>query len=210
MGILQSGKVKDEIRQYCIYTTTYNAMMEKNICKEDPRKKLRVPWTRKGPWMSNRRDNRNTRKAKMYRFTQRSFQQNCRVTINSILEGTLSFDNEENVYPDIDKVEKVYVQPLETVEVGDKTAQSDTTPLISDKYGVITTEEVKEALKGIKRDTSAGPDRCCLGGIKDFNYHELATRFNKWWSEGIPEEAVQCRTTLLLPKSLNDRDQVGS
>ena len=86
----------------------------------------------------------------------------------------------------------------------DKTAQSDTTPLISDKYGVITIEEVKEALKGIKRNTSAGPDRCCSGDIKDFNHHELATRFNKWWSEGIPEEEVQCRTTSILPKSLND------
>lgn len=102
MSILQSGNVKDEIRQYCINTTTYNAMME-NICKEKPRKKLRVPWIRKGPWMSNRRDNRNTRKAKMYGFTQQSFQQNRRVTINSILEGTLSFDKEENVYSDIIK-----------------------------------------------------------------------------------------------------------
>ena len=37
----------------------------------------------------------------MYRFTQRSFQQNRRVAINCILVGTLLLDNEEKVYPDI-------------------------------------------------------------------------------------------------------------
>ena len=51
--ILQSGKVRDEVKQYCVGTIAYNAMM-KSICKEKPRKRLRAPLTRKGPWMSNR------------------------------------------------------------------------------------------------------------------------------------------------------------
>ena len=147
----------------------------------------------------------------MYRFTQRSFQQNCRVTINNILEGTLSLDNEENVYSDIKEVEKVYVQWLETAEVKNKTAQPEITLKLSDSYGAIAIEGIKEAMKGIKLDTSADPDKCCLGDIKDLNQyeHELVTVFNKWWSDGVPEEVVQCRTTLLL-KSLNGRDKVGS
>ena len=72
-----------------------------------------MPRPRKGPWMVNSRNNRNTRKAKLYRFTQRSFQQNRRVTINCILDGTLTLDNEEDVYPGIKEVEQVYINRLE-------------------------------------------------------------------------------------------------
>ena len=85
--------------------------------------------------MKNRRDNRNTRKAKMFRFTQRSFQQNRRVTIKRILDDTLSLDNEEDVYPDIEEVGKLYVERLEKAEVKDTSKQPDILPKYNDSYG---------------------------------------------------------------------------
>ena len=118
--------------------------------------------------MKNRWDNRNTRKAKMFRFTQRSFQQNRRVTIKRILDDTLSLDNEEDVYPDIEEVEKLYVERLEKAEAKDTSEQPD----ILSKYND-STNEVKEALNGMKRDTASGPDKCRLKDIKDLSTEEI-------------------------------------
>ena len=154
--------------------------------------------------MKNRRDNRNTRKAKMFRFTQRSFQQNRRVTIKRILDDTLSLDNEEDVYPDIEEVEKLYVERLEKAEAKDTSEQPD----ILSKYND-STNEVKEALNGMKRDTASGPDKCRLKDIKDLSTEEISAIFNKWWSSDISEEAVKCRTSL-LPKSIKGREQLGN
>ena len=55
----------------------------------------------------------------MYRFTQRSIQQNRRVSINCILDGTLALDNEEDIYADIKEVEQVYINWLEKAESKD-------------------------------------------------------------------------------------------
>ena len=74
---------------------------------------------------------------------------------------------------------------------------------------MIGTDESKEALKGIKRDAASGPGKCSLKFIKDLPPEELSPIFNKWWSSGIPEEAVKCRTTL-LPKSIKERNLVGN
>ena len=123
--------------------------------------------------MKNRWDNRNTRKAKMFRFTQRSFQQNRRVTIKRIIDDTLSLDNEEDVYPDIEEVGKLYVERLEKAEVKDTSKQPDILPKYNDSYGRIETNEVKEALKGMKRDTASGPDKCRLKDIKDLSTEEI-------------------------------------
>ena len=48
------------------------------------------PRLRKGPWMKNRWDNRNTRKAKIYQFTQKSYEQNKKATINKIINGNFN------------------------------------------------------------------------------------------------------------------------
>ena len=154
--------------------------------------------------MKNRRANTNAHKAKIFGFTQQSFQQNQRVTINKIPDGTLSLDHEEDVYPGIEEVEKVYVERLEKAEVKDTSEQPDTSPKYNDSYGRIETNEVKEALKGIKQDTVSGPDKCRLKDIKDLTAEEISVIFNKWWSSGIPEEAVKCRTSL-LPKLIEDQ-----
>ena len=204
-ALLQHEQIGDVVRQYPIMS--YKEMMTK-ICKEESRKKACTPIICKGSLMKNRRDNRNTHKAKMFMFSQRSFQQNRRVTINRILDGTLSLENEEDVYMDIKEVEEVYVNRLERAKATD-TEQTDIPPKHNDSYRRITNREVKEALKGIKRDTASGPDKCRLKDIKDLSTEEVSAIFNKWWSSGIPEEAVECRTTL-LPKSINEREQVGN
>ena len=183
-------------------------MMAK-ICKEESRKKAHIPKIHKGPLMKNRRENRNTRKAKMFRFSQRSFQQYRRVTITRILDGTLSLENEDDIYPDIKKVEEVYVERLERAKATDTSEQTDVQPKHNDFYGRITNNEVKEALKGIKRDTASGPDKCRLRDIKDLSTEGISAIFNKWWILGISEEGVKCRATL-LPKSVKDREQVGN
>ena len=60
--------------------------------------------------MKNRQENRNTRKAKIYQFTQKVYEQNKKVTINKIISGNFSLNNEEQVVPKIYEVEKVFIQ----------------------------------------------------------------------------------------------------
>ena len=50
--------------------------------------KKKVPRVRQGPLMVNRKENRNTRKARIYRFTQRSYVQTRKATVNKILDGS--------------------------------------------------------------------------------------------------------------------------
>ena len=78
--------------------------------EENKVKKVRQ---RKGPWMKNRRENRNTRKARIYQFTQKAYEQNRKATVNKIINGCFSLDNKEQVYLEISQVEKVYVERLE-------------------------------------------------------------------------------------------------
>lgn len=93
----------------------------------------------------------------MYRFTQCSFQQDCQATFDRILEATLTLNNEQNVYPDINDVEEMYVNQLEKAASKDTSANVNTIPTYSNTYGEITAE-VQEVLKGIKRNKAAGPD----------------------------------------------------
>ena len=152
----------------------------RSINKEEPRKKTRAPRPRKDPWKVNIRKNCNTHKAKMYRCTQRSVQQNRRVSINCILDGTLALDNEEDIYADIKEVEQVYTNWLEKAESKDTSDNITKDPTYSDTYAVITIGEVQEALKGIKRGTAVGPDNCKLSDLKNLTSQELGAIFNKW------------------------------
>ena len=52
--------------------------------------------------------NRNTRKARIYQFTQKAYDQNKKATINKIINENFSLDNREQVFPEISEVEKVY------------------------------------------------------------------------------------------------------
>ena len=63
--------------------------------------------------MKNRRENRNTRKAKLYQYMQKAYDQNRKATINKILHGTFALSEKGQVFPDINEVERVYVKRLE-------------------------------------------------------------------------------------------------
>ena len=123
--------------------------------EENKVKKVRQ---RKGPWMKNRRENRNTRKARIYQFTQKAYEQNRRATVNKIINGSFSLDNKEQVYPEISKVEKVYVERLEEGNQMDTTEVEFLEQEEQDTYGVFTEVEVREVLKELKRNTAAGID----------------------------------------------------
>lgn len=120
---------------------------------------------------------------------------------NRILDGTLSLENEGNVYLDIKEVEEMNVDRLERAKATDTSEQTDIPPKHNDSYGKITNREVKEALKRIKRNTDSGPDKCRLKDIKDLSTEEISAIFNKCWSSDIPEEAIKCRA-ILPPKSV--------
>ena len=47
--------------------------------------------------MVNRRKNRNRRKAHIYRFIQRSYQQNRKATVSKILDDTFSLNDDSGV-----------------------------------------------------------------------------------------------------------------
>lgn len=72
--------------------------------------------------MRNRRENRNTRKARIYQFTQQSYRQNRKATITKILEVTLSLENESSVTPPVFDVEAVYTERLEKGNQSDNSA----------------------------------------------------------------------------------------
>lgn len=86
--LLRTDPIRHEVKQYCLDELSYTELINR-ISKEESRRKVKRPRQRKGPRMVNRRDNCNTQKVNMYRFTQSSFQQNRRVTIDQILKGTL-------------------------------------------------------------------------------------------------------------------------
>ena len=71
--------------------------------------------------MNNTRENRNTRKARIYQFTQKAYQQNRKATINKIINGTFSLDNQDQTVPNIEKVEETYVERLEQGNQMDET-----------------------------------------------------------------------------------------
>ena len=94
----------------------------------------------KGPWMKHRRENRNTRKARIYHFTQKVSKQN-KATITKIINGNFSLNHAEQTFPDIEKVQKVYVDRLEQDNLKDSTFV---------KYPV--TQHVMENLQLVKLD----------------------------------------------------------
>ena len=58
--------------------------------------------------MSNRRDNRKTRTAKNFQFTQKAFEQNWKAALSVILDGTFVMDNKGLEFPDIQEIEDLY------------------------------------------------------------------------------------------------------
>ena len=159
--------------------------------------------------MKNRRENRNTRKARRYQYTQKAYDQNRKATITKIINGTFSLDNENQTFPDIEDVEKVYEKRLEQGNTKDETEINIPERVDSEVYGRFTEEEVRSCLSEIKRKTAAGIDGITCPDLKKVPIGHTTAIMNHWWGWRIPKESEECRTTL-LPKKEKELDQVGS
>ena len=174
--------------------------------EENKVKKVRQ---RKGPWMKNRRENRNTRKARIYQVTQNACEQNRKATVNKIINGCFSLDNKEQVYLEISQVEKVYVERLEDGNQMDTTEVEFPDQEEQDTYGVFTEDEVREVLKELKRNTAAGRDGIRTPDLHKFPTGHVTAMMNHWWGWILPEKSDECRTTL-LPKKDEELEKVGN
>lgn len=109
---LCSNNVLDRtVKEYLEGNANWNKVTE--VIAREERAKVKKVRTRKGSWMKNRRENRNTRKARIYQFTQKAYDQNKKATINKIINGNFSLNNSDQVYPDIKEVENAYTKRLE-------------------------------------------------------------------------------------------------
>ena len=159
--------------------------------------------------MVNWRKNRNTRKAQIYRFTQRSYQQSRKATVSKILDDTFLLNNDSGVTLKIEDTEQVYVTRLEEGNQSDNSLLTNTETKQSDLYGKITKNELETCIKEIKRDTSARPDKMSLKVIHQLRSDAIALILNKWWGYKIHNCVKECRTTL-LPKMDKGREKVGN
>ena len=91
------------VKQYLLGQESWSAITGIIASEEN---KVKTPRQRKGPWMKNRRENRNTRKARIYQFTQKAYDQNKKATIHKITNGNFSLNNINQVYTKIEDVRK--------------------------------------------------------------------------------------------------------
>ena len=169
--------VEEHLRKQINSNDKVNQYLNDSISWDEPNRHLvkeklsqeKEARLRKGPLMRNRRENRNTRKARIYRFTQHSYQRSRKATISKILDGTFSLDNESEITPRIENIEEMYVNRLEE---GNQTYDS---PLIhtrrkqSNLYGKIKEDEVVKCINEIKRDTASESDNRSFKELKQMN-----------------------------------------
>ena len=136
--------------------------------------------------MSNRRENRNTRKARNLQYTQRALKQNRKATFSKILDGTFVMDNKDLDFRDIQEIEDLYVSRLEEGNTKDSSNLKLEETENSEHYAVITFEEVKNCIAEFNRDTPAGPDNLTLADLKILTNSEIAIILTKWWGDYIP------------------------
>ena len=120
------------VKSYLEGQTSWTEVTKVTASEENKVKKHRK---QKEPWMKNRRENRNTRKARIYQFTQKAYEQNRKATINKIINGTFSLDNQDQTVPNIEKVEETYVERLEQGNQMDETEVEFPEEVQSTYYG---------------------------------------------------------------------------
>ena len=203
-----TDEVDRHLIEYCRKRTTWEECKEllftdRTVKKNKPQ---RVP---KGPLEVNRKENRNTRKYRKFKFLQQQYGRDRRGTLRDVIDGKFQYDRKEEVFPKIEEVEKVYVERLESRTMKDETPTEKIPPIYDNVvYGKITMEEVKEVISDTKRDTANGFDYIKLTMIKQLSCEQLSVIFNLWWAESVPVIEKSCRT-ILLPKS-GDRTNVGN
>ena len=186
------------IKGYLEGDKTWNEVT-KVIASEGVTKSKKKPRERKGPWMKNRRENRNTRKARIYQFTQKAYDQNKKATINKIINGNFSLDNREQVFPEISEVEKVYEKRLEEGNQKDETIVDFPDENLSDL----------SSLKELKRNTAAGTDGITTPDLRKVPTGHVTAVMSYWWDWRLPPNSEECHTTLLRKKD-EELEKVGN
>ena len=130
--------------------------------------------------MQNRRESRNTRKARIYQFTERSFEQKKKAAIHKIMEGSFSLNNVEQVYRNIAEVEQTYVKRSGHGNNIDDTQINFPDSYMSYNYGVFTDNEVPNSLKELKRETAAGIDKIRTQVLKSIPISHITALMNYW------------------------------
>lgn len=149
------------------------AVTERKIMNERER-------IRKGPWMKNKRDNHKTKKAKIYQFTQKAYEQNNKATMNEILTSNFGLDNSEQTFPDIAEVEKVYEKRLEQGNQTDNTSVQYPEEIYSSTYGKFIEEEVGNCMKELNKNTAAGVDRILTEDLRKMPLGHITSIMNYW------------------------------
>ena len=180
-----------------------------NLVKTEPSDKVKKGKPRKGPMNENRRENRNTRKYRRFKFLQQNYHRDKRSTIKKIIDGEFAYENEMQEQPEVEEIEKVYVERLESRMMTDETAHTKGETVLDDyTYGEVREEEVREAVRNTSRDTANGSDDWKMHHIKHLTNLQIAMVFNKWWVSGVPDEEKKCRT-IMLHKG-GERKDVGN
>ena len=149
--------------------------------------------------MQNWKEDRNTRKARIYQFTQNSYDQNKKATIHKII-GAFSLNNIDQVYPNIAEVDQTYGKPLKHGNKIDDKQVDCPDSCMSNNYSVLTNNEVTNILKELKRETADGIDKIHTQDLKSIPISQITAIMNYWWGRNIPESVKQCHTTLLPKK----------
>ena len=194
------------VKQYLLGQGSWSAVTGIIASEEN---KLKTPRQRKGPWMKNRRENRNTRKARIYQFTQKAYDQNKKSTIHKIINGNFSLNNIDQVYPKIKDVENTYVERLEERNQVDEMDVDYPETIDSEAYGRFTESEVREVIRDLRRNTAAGTDGIRTPDVRKVPTGHITAIMNYWWGWSIPEESEECRITL-LPKKDDKLEEVGN
>ena len=128
----------------------------------------------------NRRENRNTAKYRKFRYLQRQYGRQRKMTINKIIKGTFSYDNVPEVYPTVEDIESTYVGRLENESRSD---ESVVNPIeaVDVGYGQIAKEEIEVVRKSMEKDTAPGPDGMKMESVYGIDISHLQIIFNIWW-----------------------------
>ena len=87
--------------------------------------------------------------------------------IGDVIDGKLQYDPKEEMFPEIEEEEEVYVERLESRTLKDETPTEKIPPIYENEdYGKITKEELKEVVSDTKRDTANGYDNIKMNMIK--------------------------------------------
>lgn len=170
--------------------------MTKGIASAGRTNVTKRPRIWKGPWMKNRQEIRNTRKTRIYQFTQKAYKQNKKATVNTIVNGNFSLNHAEQTFPDIEQVESSYVDRLQQGNLKDSIFLKYPETQHNTCYGKFTTEEVTPGLKELKRNSASGNDSITTSDLKRVPVGHITAIMNYWWGVIIPKDVEECRTTL--------------